>query len=263
MKIFDSQFDHAVSAGSPYKDIQVPFQWERNFNTIRKDEFVFFTESEYHTSKTIDHDKKILWVLESPCFVNADVVKDLQKNWSSFHKILTHDDRLTHLPNAMEFPVGGCWIRDEDAKLHKKTKNISLVLSSKNLTYGQSLRHQIAGNNSVDTYGFNHAPLDQKIEALRDYKFHICIENFKNKKYFTEKIIDCFATGTIPIYWGSADIWLDFDERGIIQVDDYEELESAIKYAKNFEIEDGVIETNFNLSKQYWLPETRILSIFG
>ena len=34
--------------------------------------------------------------------------------------------------------------------------------------------------------------------------------------YFNEKIIDCFFSGTIPIYWGTKNISKYFDENGII-----------------------------------------------
>ena len=33
--------------------------------------------------------------------------------------------------------------------------------------------------------------------------FSVCIENDVYDTYFTEKILDCFATGTIPIYKGT------------------------------------------------------------
>jgi hypothetical protein len=48
--------------------------------------------------------------------------------------------------------------------------------------------------------------IPSKLEVLEQYKFNICFENTKQPGYITEKIFDCFATGTIPIYYGATNI---------------------------------------------------------
>ncbi len=46
-----------------------------------------------------------------------------------------------------------------------------------------------------------------KYETLKNYRFSVCYENMHDVKgYITEKIFDCFAAGTIPIYWGASNI---------------------------------------------------------
>ncbi len=45
-----------------------------------------------------------------------------------------------------------------------------------------------------------------KIEVLCRYKFAICYENASYAGYVSEKIYDCMAAGTIPIYLGAPDI---------------------------------------------------------
>lgn len=46
-----------------------------------------------------------------------------------------------------------------------------------------------------------------KLEVIKNYKFTICYENMRDVQgYITEKIFDCFAAGTIPIYWGASNI---------------------------------------------------------
>ena len=54
--------------------------------------------------------------------------------------------------------------------------------------------------------------LKDKIDGLRDYRYHFCIENIKRDYWFTEKLIDCFVTGTIPIYWGCPSIFDNISE---------------------------------------------------
>ena len=48
--------------------------------------------------------------------------------------------------------------------------------------------------------------------------FSIAIENASYETYFTEKLLDCFATGTIPVYYGAPDIGDYFNKDGIIDL---------------------------------------------
>uniref|UniRef100_A0A7S2DJ44 Fucosyltransferase n=1 Tax=Octactis speculum TaxID=3111310 RepID=A0A7S2DJ44_9STRA len=50
--------------------------------------------------------------------------------------------------------------------------------------------------------------------------FHIAIENVSQKDYFTEKLIDCLLTRTVPVYWGCPNICDYFDVSGIIVIED-------------------------------------------
>jgi alpha(1,3/1,4) fucosyltransferase len=45
-----------------------------------------------------------------------------------------------------------------------------------------------------------------KLETLSRYTFSLCFENVILNGWVTEKIFDCMAVGTIPIYWGAPDI---------------------------------------------------------
>ena len=44
------------------------------------------------------------------------------------------------------------------------------------------------------------------------------MENDRYDDYFTEKLTDCFATGTIPLYWGTKNIGKYFNTDGIIML---------------------------------------------
>jgi hypothetical protein len=45
-----------------------------------------------------------------------------------------------------------------------------------------------------------------KLDTISEYTFLLCFENVILKGWVTEKIFDCFAAGTVPIYWGAPDI---------------------------------------------------------
>lgn len=49
--------------------------------------------------------------------------------------------------------------------------------------------------------------IPDKLAVLKEYKFCICYENTQGHKgYITEKIFDCFAAGSVPVYWGAPNI---------------------------------------------------------
>lgn len=47
---------------------------------------------------------------------------------------------------------------------------------------------------------------ESKYKVLSQYNFSLCFENMIMRGYITEKIFDCFYSGTIPIYLGASDI---------------------------------------------------------
>ena len=83
-----------------------------------------------------------------------------------------------------------------------------MVTSNKVWTAQQKYRVDFAEKNKdiIDIYGRGFKEIEEKEEGLQDYMFSICIENITYDSYFTEKILDCFATGTIPVYKGSKKI---------------------------------------------------------
>jgi glycosyltransferase involved in cell wall biosynthesis len=78
------------------------------------------------------------------------------------------------------------------------------------------------GRNWPETYSqCLKGSVEKKLETLSQYKFSICFENAKNYSgYITEKILDCFLAGTVPVYqgapnikrWIPSDCFVDFNE---------------------------------------------------
>ena len=90
--------------------------------------------------------------------------------------------------------------------------------------------------------------IDKKY-IISNYKFSICFENTVYPGYLTEKIIDCFVAGVIPIYLGDPDVGKVVPDDIFINMRDYNSLddlyikvksidkaegESMIKSARNF-----------------------------
>lgn len=74
-------------------------------------------------------------------------------------------------------------------------------------------------------------PVAKKLETLGQYRFSLCLENSIFEGYVSEKIFDCFFTGTIPIYLGSPDVERLIPPQAFIDLrrfTTYSELESFL-----------------------------------
>ena len=83
----------------------------------------------------------------------------------------------------------------------------------------------------------------------------LSIENAVYDTYFTEKLTDCFACGTIPIFYGCKGVTKYFNEDGIIFLDDDFDLSTLTKdlyYSKIEEVKDNFERANnFPVAEDY------------
>ena len=255
INLVDSTFEHCEFSSNPLPVINKAenIEWVRENS---KDKLVIYTDDQIptHTSK-----ESIAWLIE-PRQIKLAGYKYIEKNYKQFKNIWTYDKNLINtIPNAIFYPFGGCWIEYDQRKIHPKNKLFSIICSNKNKTDGHKLRHKIisASSNKIDVFGREYKKINNKIKGLRDYYYHFVIENVKNDYWFTEKLIDSFITGTIPIYWGCPSIGDFFNTEGMIIFNDLLELKTKLKqctvefYQENI----SAIKENFELAKQYTLAE--------
>ena len=76
----------------------------------------------------------------------------------------------------------------------------------------------------VECWGRGIRPLDAKDEVVSTSYYSIAMENIQQDHYFSEKLVDCLVTDTIPLYWGPPAIGEVFDSRGLIQFSSVEQL---------------------------------------
>ena len=221
----------------------------------------------------VNRGKIVADIHEAPHLLQQHEVYDIVKqNADKFDRILTFDSELLKLPNAVfrnggyeavlnksvhsqEYPL----LQDELLyKIYDKHKLISFITSNKVMTNGHQFRVDCARtliNKSVavDFFGRGIRDIVGKIEGLQDYKFSVAIENGNYDNYFTEKILDCFLTGTIPIYNGCENISDFFDMNGIITFNTIDELHNIVTTLtdSDYESRKDAIQRNFELAKQY------------
>jgi hypothetical protein len=212
-----------------------------------------------------DGKKKFLWILESKSYdggtsEQAKILVDRLKE--TFEQVWTHNDELLKLDPIFKWsPAYGSYI--ESPKIHDKTKLISMITSDKQATEQHQFRYNFAvkNKNMLDLYGRGFNEIEKKETGLNDYMFSVAIENNTYDTYFTEKILDCFLTGTIPIFKGTKKIVNYFDSNGIIfldEIDNLSELTSDLYYSKMDSIKE-----NFERAFEYellddWLFEKYI-----
>ena len=110
----------------------------------------------------------------------------------------------------------------------------------------------------MDVYGRGYNPIEYKLLGLKDYMFSITIENTQKDYYFTEKLIDCFMTGTVPVYYGCPSISKFFNEKGMIIFNNVVELQSKKIDKETYESMLPYIHENFEKAKEYLIAEDYI-----
>jgi len=188
-----------------------------------------------------------------------------------FDYIFTFDEELLKRgPKYVKNLVGTSRVSNKDAGIHKKTKLLSLIASTKKWAHGHKLRHIVAeaikNKYPVDLWGTAYKPFGKedsdrsadaikegKTEPLKDYFFSITIMNAKHNNYFTETLIDVFRHGTIPIFWGCDNIGEYFNEKGMLIFNSPSELLNILDNLSEQIYYDRLeyVKENYELAKKY------------
>ena len=83
----------------------------------------------------------------------------------------------------------------------------------------------------VDGFGpiFGNVTKKPKLKILRDYKFCLCPENSFYPGYITEKLIEAWFAGTIPIWSGSISSKGFINQNSFINYQNFNEMEKFIQ----------------------------------
>jgi len=201
-----------------------------------------------------------------------DITNEIIQNKNYFDKILTsYNEVLGVCENSKLFLYASCWIlTDKDKKSvslkedyynifsTEKKFELSHVMSTKNFLPGHNLRHAVKDiikkERNFNLFFPYSIEGHLKYQLFENSMFHIAIENTKNHNYISEKVIDCFMSYTLPIYWGTSTISNFFNKKGIIFFETKEELNEILN---NLTEDDyysrlAVIKENYEIaSKNY------------
>lgn len=213
------------------------------------DKIVVYTDLTLWDPLRHDH-TRVAWILE-PEAIHPEPYRKLREMGDAhpFVAVLVSCrnsgiSREVYVPNAMTHIPG-----KYQGLYHRKTKSVCIFASGKNGTDGHKLRNKASQIvPEPDRYGAAHNRyVKLKSDVLPAYLYCIAIENSKVAGYFSEKIIDCFLCGVVPIYWGDPEINKVFDTRGIIPYEHGMTIPDATEYAKRL----PYIRRNYETALQY------------
>lgn len=148
--------------------------------------------------------------------------------------VLTCDEELAGNPSSeprryiathcmLPWSVGRTYDQIAFGASPEKSKALSWVTSDLRLLPGQRYRMQflerLRASLPFDLFGRGFVPLDDKWDGLAPYRYSIAFENFSGPTYFSEKLTDCFAAETLPLYHGCTEIERYFPSGAIWRLD--------------------------------------------
>ena len=256
VNIRDKNFAHDISSCANTSSRYI--EWVRDNTPVSKS--CFITDLCLHdVHKAAAVKRKVAWILE-PRSIHPQTYAWIEQNNKLFDFVLTFDEQLLDKgENYLYYPHGRCWIKDYQHE--DKTKLCSIFASEKRMTHGHRLRHQVIDRykTQIDCFGnYTNNRIDNKEQGLSEYMYSITIENAIIPGYWTEKLLDAFATKTVPIYYGDRlSVGKYFNDDGIIYFDDINQLDEILS---NLSVEDynkrlTAIEQNYFSVEDYRIPE--------
>ena len=129
----------------------------------------------------------------------------------------------------------------------KRTKFCAAVISNKYWTdyFRLEFIEELNKYKQVDMggrYKNNVGCIKNKINFLSTYKFSIAMENTEGNGYLSEKIIESFISGTIPIYYGDYMIDEYINPKSLILIRGKNDMFKKINYIKKIDNNDELYE---------------------
>jgi len=169
---------------------------------------------------------------ENVLFMTAEpsAYKLYPKAWlTQFPKVVTWQRRMQHarrLHGHVPLPWFIGRSRAELLAMHAtpKSRDISGFCSSQHCMKGHHrrlacvnrLKREMGGQ--IDWFGRNIRFIEDKWDGLAPYRFSFALENSREEDYWTEKLVDCFLSRTIPLYDGAPNLAQYFPEGSYIPV---------------------------------------------
>ena len=194
--------------------------------------------------------------------VNCHPIEDIKQR-KDLDLILTKSKDLKEnspCPSIV-FPFGSCWTENKK----EKEFGVSFLMTCPEGLDGYDLRHKLwsqKDNIKIPNHFYNSsrrpinsdAPkIGENKDKLFDVMFSIIIENTKEPYYFTEKLIDCLQSKTVPIYYGCSEPEKFFDANGIISVNSEQEIIDICNSLteEDYKKRKTSILNNYEISKEY------------
>jgi hypothetical protein len=145
-----------------------------------------------------------------------------------------------------------------DRKLDLTNKNKFCALIANNPEGLRiNLYNSISQYKQVDGYGnmFNRPLRQSKFDVLPEYKFCLCPENSIYDGYVTEKMIDAYVGGCVPLYSGTTSVDRDFTPDAFLNYQEHLTMDYFIDKIKEYDTQDSLYEWAYTRSLLYKKPK--------
>ncbi len=249
---------------------------------------VYFNEYVYDRrthDRTCPNALRFLYMYEP---VAVDPMQYTRRVWKQFDVILTWNTYLTELSNAFTFEPGAYYdlpycshygiepiedLPDPAAReraicqvcgdkyslsaeeIYSERRNVARWFHAHAKT-----RMDVFGKPAMDTPNYRGIAED-KAETFSRYRYALCFENTYHplwtRGYLTEKILDCMASQTIPIYYGCSNIEELIPADCFVDYRRFSSPEELDAFLQNMTDEEylGYAERMRNFVKEYNAPE--------
>lgn len=120
-----------------------------------------------------------------------------------------------------------------------------------------NLFNSISKYKPIHGYGnmFGNSLRKSKFEVLPQYKFCLCPENSIYDGYVTEKLIDAYAGGCVPIYSGEMQLDQDFNEFAFLNYYEIGNMDELVRSIKEWDTDDELYRGMYEEALLYTEPK--------
>lgn len=173
------------------------------------------------------------WDYQCHYAISFDHIENEKMYRLPLYVIYDFDNLMKGVPSFVTY-------RRKEEDVEKKNGFCSFVVRNPNCQKRNDFFHKLSQYKQVDSGGplFNNigyvleygsGAMKAKLEWLHRYKFNMCFENSTYPGYATEKLYEAYVGGTIPIYWGSPTIEVDFNPKAFLNWYDYKDDDAFIR----------------------------------
>lgn len=141
-------------------------------------------------------------------------------------RVAALSERRTTAPEAARVPGKFCNFLYSNPRARERIRFFDMLSSYRKVDSGGKVRNNLGHR------------VGDKMEFLKQYKFTIAFENSSWPGYTTEKIIQPFLAGSIPIYWGNPLIYRDFNTDAFINCHDFDSFEDVVERVQEIDSDE-------------------------
>jgi hypothetical protein len=198
-----------------------------------------------HHAITFDH-------IDGPHFFRLPLY--VCENWVNQKKLGWEDYRYYQRKMRVSDKTGFCSFVAKNGGCQERNNMFHMLSSYKKVDSGGPLFNNIE---RVPQDGFDSHVA--KRDFLRPRKFHLAYENSSFPGYVTEKILHGFLGDTIPIYWGSPTVELDFNPKAFINRHDFNSDQDMINFINIIDNNDDLY--NSMMAEPILNPRNKFLDL--